>query len=860
MVYSSVMMWRLATVFLLVFSLRAAGQVSPEKLNAITDRSKWTKAGQSIRKAMVKDTLDPEPVYLMSLFFFHAGHPTFQIDSASHYQHKSARLMAGRELGRRAIMDTASVRRFRLSIDSAAFERAKKADTEDAYQDFITRYASAREIPVAVELRDEQAFVKALKGNTSKSFKLFLQQYPSSHRSREAKDRMEKLEYEEITKDKRRTSYERFCREFPRSPYRPLAEKRVFELNTASGSPNAFLRFLKNYPESRWAPRAKALLFSLERDGEVVADGTWKTDSLRREGEVSEEGYWVPVIKSGRYGFINESGKEVVAPRFDDIPEGYRCGEISDRYLLTSEGILARNGKIVWKGTVKDFDDLTLGFIFITTDSGGFVIHESGYRLTHIPVDDALVIANRFVGINYDDRWTVMTLSGVPLLTSGFDDIAVLDSVVQLTKDNKKILTTPGRMARAAEGVELKEDFVFDDTRKWGDQHYWVRNGVLEGVIDPNLNFIIPLDRQVLKKTSFGFITTKNDRVYIQGIKKLEDKGYKHVVEQGGWVRMEDTAGKHWVFDRGFDTLTSGDSAWFRGQLAFLQDADSVRALLPDGQKIAFLRGSHFQFKEFRDSSAWMVLEEKKKKVVYNAGTGVRLFTAEFDQLDPVSPSLFLFTRQGKKGLIREDGKVLLPPEYDAIVSAGVHAFSLLKDKKFGWFDAATLHLVKPVYDRNVRPYNAKLWLAYKDKGYGFIHSDGKPVGTFGWDEVEFWNDSIAWAKKGTTWKLIEIASQKVRVDNIRQYQYLRELPTEKIALVHQDKVYGVLTSRRGTIIPIQYTEVINLGTRDLPLYFTERYITEAGISVVVYFDQHGKTIRSQALEGDELEKITCDN
>jgi len=844
----------------LLMARHGYAQTTPEKLNAITDRSKWSKAEQSIRKSMAKDSLDPEPVYLKALWYFNPNHPTFNIDSASQYQLKSARLLVGRDLGRRAIMDTISLRKLRTLIDSAAFERAKHVDTEDAYQDFILKFPYAKEVPAAVELRDEQAFVKALKGNTSKAFRQFIDRYPSSHRSREAKERMEKLEYDEVTKDKRRASYERFYKDYPRSPYRPLAEQKVFELSTASGSPKAFLRFLKSYPESRYAPRAKILLFSLQRDGEEIADGSWKTDSLRRESAQGVDGYWVPVIKSGKYGFMNEHGKEVISPRFRNIPEGYLCGEITDRYLVTSAGLLARNGKMVWNGRVKDFDDLGLGYVYVATDSGGFVIHESGYHLTTTPVDDAMVIANRFVGINYNDKWTVMTLTGVPLLSAAFDDIVVLDSVVQLTRNRKKILTTPSQIARVADGAQLRDDFVFDETKKWGDQHYWVRNGVLEGVVDPNLNYIIPLDRQALRKTSFGFVTTRNDRVYIKGIKALEDKGYKQVVEQGGWVRMVDAAGKHWVFDRGFGTLMAGDSAWFRGQLAFIQDKDSVRAVLPDGQKIAFLKGVYFQFKEFRDSSAWMITEEKKKKVVYHAASGAKLFSAEFDQLEPVSPSLFLFTRMNKKGLVRDDGKVILPAEYDAIVAAGDHSFSLLKDKKFGWFDGQSLFLVKPVYDRNVRPYSKKFWLAYKSTGYAFIYPDGKPIGAFGWDEVEYWNDSVAWVKKGSMWKLLEIASQKIKVDNIRHYQYMKDLPEEKLALINQDKVYGVLSNRRGTVIPVQYTEVINLGTRDLPLYFTERFITEAGISVVVYFDQHGKTIRSQALEGDELEKITCEN
>jgi hypothetical protein len=232
----------------------------------------------------------------------------------------------------------------------------------------------------------------------------------------------------------------------------------------------------------------------------------------------------------------------------------------------------------------------------------------------------------------------------------------------------------------------------------------------------------------------------------------------------------------------------------------------------------------------------------------------------EFDQLDPVTRNLFMITRGGKKGLVRDDGKVVLPVEYDAIVPTGEHGLSLLKDKKFGWYEFRTGQLVKPVYDRNVLSYRPGLWLAFKDKGYAFLQPDGKPLGQFEWEEVSHWNDSVAWVRKGNSWKLLEIASHKVRMDNIRQYRYLRETKEEKLAIVQQDKVYGVISSRRGVVVPIQYTDVVNLGTQDHPLFYTERHITEAGITVVVYFDRSGKAVRSQALEAEELDKISCDN
>ncbi len=846
----------------LVILLSGSGsyaQIAPEKLSAIKDPSRWTKAGQSIRKAMAKDSLSPEPPYLLALFFFSPAHNTFHLDSADYYQRRSARLRMYRPATKKSIPDSGALIHLRVSIDSAAFARAKRLDTEAGYQSFITHYRRARQVPDAIDLRDEKGFSAATKSNTAKAFHAFLVKYPKSHRSKEARAKMDRLEFEEGTKDRKLASYQKFHKENPDNPHRPAAEKRIYEMMTAAGSPKALLKFVGDYPESRWSPRVRAILFSLQREGESVPGNQWKSDSLRKEKDFSS-GYWVPVIKSGRYGFINETGKEVVSPRFESIPEGYRCGEIADRYLVTSRGLLARNGKMIWTGKIKDYDDLGLGFIYLATDSGGFVIHESGFRINTVPADDAMVIANRLIGINQNDHWSLLTLTGVPLIENEFDDVAVLDSVVQLTKNKKKILSTPSRISRVALGAEFKEDLVLDETRKWGDQHYWVRNGVLEGVLDANLKFIIPLDRQVLLKTTFGFLTTKGGSQYIQGIKTLEGKGYKQVAELGSWLRMKDDGGRHWLFERKKSTLTEGDSVWFRGRVAFLQLADSIRACLPDGRKVAFSLDAPVKLSVTPDSAAFMVLDDRKKKSVYDVKTGARLCSIEMDQVEPLSASLLLITKLGKKGLAKSDGKIVLAPEYDAIVSNGEQTFSLLRDKKFGWFDSKTGSLMKPLYDRNVKPYNAKLWLAYRDNGYGFVMPDGKPLGSSSWEEVSLWSDSVAWVKKDGTWKLMDIATQNIKLDNVRSFKFISENMPEKLAIVQQDKAFGVVSSRRGVVVPIQYTDVINLGTRELPLYYSERFITEAGITVIVYFDHRGKTVRSQALEADELEKITCDN
>lgn len=857
---------RYGLYLLLLVCLPAMGQISPEKLiNGSVDKGKWPKVEQGIRKAIAKDSLNPEPPYLLSLFFFSPSNPGANLDSSYRYSRTSwsafrRASLHDRDRLKRIPLDSQLLVRLSRSIDSAAFDKAKRMNTEATYQQFITSHPGAREIPAAIELRDEVAFLEALKVNTWNSFHQFMIRYPASHRKAEARTRYEKLLYEDKTRDQRQASYMRFVQDFPESPYRDAAIRIIFELSTADGTTESFRWFMDNYPGSPGSRTARNILYRMQTpEGGNIFDPSWMTDSLRQMDRLNES-YWVPFFKSGLFGFMDSHGTEMMPPTFESISDDYRCGDVHDRLLVTAVGLVARNGTVLWKGMVQDVKELGMGYMLVLSDSGNYVIHEAGFKVGRTPVQSAQVIANHFVGLQKDMKWSVYSLAGKQLIPFSLDDISVNDSLIVMVREGKKILTTPDRLGAAVGKPGSQVEFVCDDVRRWGSRQYWVRIGVLEGVVDDDLNYVIPLDRQTLRKTSFGFLRGKEDVFYIKGIRRLESTPYKSAYEQAGFLRLLTPAGRHYLYDKGFDRLIEGDSIWFQGQLAFLQKADSVSAFLPSGQKVAFQKGSLFQFKEYKDSSAWLVLEDKKKKSVFDAESGIRLFTMEFDQIEAVGAGLFLVTKLNKKGLVGEEGKIILPLEYDAVVASAHGSFSLLKDKKFGWFDAASKVLIKPAFERNLKSYNSRLRLAFRDKGYGFLLPDGKPLGTFNWEEVQYWNDSVAWVRRNFQWMLLDIQSQKVKLDRIRNFTTVKDTPAEKLYTVRQDNAFGVISSKRGVIIPLQYSDIVNLGNQDEPLYFTERHIEEAGISVVVYYDQHGKIIRKQALEAEEFEKIYCDN
>src|SRR5258706_4595625 len=153
------------TVVWMAFWMAGNAQLSPERqaVNRM-QKGKWKGAEERLRKAIRKDTLNPEARFLFSRFYFSDENPFRNIDSAYRYT-----LLAVRDFGASSPKEKDRLKRFpldssllivqRKKIDSAAFERAKKVNSEKSYQDFLSPFLYAGERTAAVELRDEVAFV-----------------------------------------------------------------------------------------------------------------------------------------------------------------------------------------------------------------------------------------------------------------------------------------------------------------------------------------------------------------------------------------------------------------------------------------------------------------------------------------------------------------------------------------------------------------------------------------------------------------------------------------------------------------------------------------------------------------------------
>jgi hypothetical protein len=264
---------------------------------------------------------------------------------------------------------------------------------------------------------------------------------------------------------------------------------------------------------------------------------------------------------------------------------------------------------------------------------------------------------------------------------------------------------------------------------------------------------------------------------------------------------------------------------------------------------VAGLEENHAEF---------LVWDEKEQVRVYNAW-GQEAFRGKAEGFSALGDEYLVVERSGKKQLHSQQGKLLSTLKLDAAGNYTEGMISLLVDKKFGAFSWRDTVQIAPKYNRNIWKYSSKLFVASRESGYGWVNKQGKELTPFEFEEIKYWNDSVALVRKGSSWWLYHLYQNRIDSDQILSLQFLRQDDTERIALVLRDTGYGIISSTKGEVVSPVYSEIINLGTPDVPLYFAEKHIDEADFFVVIYYDADGKIILRQAFELKEYERVFCD-
>lgn len=826
------------------------------------EKKKWDKAEFQLRKALAKDSLNVVAGYLMSLYFFYSDNPFRNNDSSYQYvsraiSHYTLLSLREKEKMKRFPLDSNMLIRLRERIDSAEFTRVKLTHTEEAYIRFLKEHPYARQRADALLLRDEVAYLDALNKNTHEAFLDFLNKYPLTLKAEVARKKYERLLYEAKTSDQRLSSYESFLHEHPQTPFRNEIEAHIFQLFTLSGEVERYLSFLRLYPSSHLVKRAKDILFHLLQEQEASgAAGLFLTDSLQNILAL-QESYLVPFFKNGRFGFMDKDGHEIIKPILIDISDEHKCGNITDDVIVLPDKILARNGATVFMGETQEINDIGSGFLKVKTRLCTMLIHKSGFMADSC-LTDAKVLNNKFLAILEDKQWKLMAFTGKLLLPNAWDEVLINNNIVALKKSGQWHLITLRQLTQAAESHTLVLPAQYEEVKMLTHGLIWVRTRNAQGILNQTLEEIIPIREQTITPAFFGFITRDEDGFSLYNRSERRASAFEKVMLHEPWVAVRKNGAWH-IFDVEAQACRSNpyDTLRFEGPFVLGALSDTLVVHFPSGESQTFKLPVLTSFIPGKDSTSFLNVEAGGKKTVYSA-RGKKMFTGTYDLIQYAGENFFIVHKKEKKGLIDAHGNVVLPVAYDAIGSVGNQVVSLLRSMKFGIYHVGKKKLIKPQYDKNLVVYDSRL-AAFSNGAYRFITWENKPDGSIEFDDIQYWNDTTALLRKNAFWSFYIFDSREVHYPNLKSIHFIRNTPDEKLAIVRQENFFGVLSSKRGRVIPLNFSDLVNIGSEEEPLYFTEKHVEEASVFVVIYYDERGKFLRREVYqEAEDYEKIYC--
>jgi hypothetical protein len=103
------------------------------------------------------------------------------------------------------------------------------------------------------------------------------------------------------------------------------------------------------------------------------------------------------------------------------------------------------------------------------------------------------------------------------------------------------------------------------------------------------------------------------------------------------------------------------------------------------------------------------------------------------------------------------------------------------------------------------------------------------------------------------------LVSKKFLLEKFDDYKILTKSAQEKIIITYRGKGFGLLSNRRGNLIPEDYSFIKNLGTVENQFFFVEVYVSQAELHVVLYMDKDGNVVRKQTIPNAEYDKVLCE-
>ena len=820
------------------------------------------KAEKHILKGLEKDTLDPLLQYDIALFLLASSEQA--VDSANSIERKSRTLWTALSVDEQAKyakneFTESNLNSLRSTIDSLGFARARELNTEESYQRFMDEFPEAVQTGRAVTLRDSVAFGTASSQNTYESYLAFMKKYPTAIQFAEAQKRYDRLLFEVSTRSGTLAALLKFLSEHPDTPYRSIVENDIFEIQTAVPSTEKYRAFLEDFPKSRSARHARNYLYYQERTDFRPNSRVWG-DSIVQIHEVNRA-QWIATYDKENATFLDGSGKDKFRIDREDLNERYECEPLTEDLIVGQNVLFSRLGEQIHSGAFDDVDFLGLGLVRISHRGRQGVITVWGRNVMDVDYAEVQMVDSLFLMARRGGRFALFSLTGRQLTGYTFDNCRVRNDLLEIQRGGKMALLPVESLAEDVAN-RTQPDPAYVDELEWLDDKYiWIRSGEREGIVDYTLKEMLPMEERPLDITSVGFVSEYSGKVTLRS----RDLFQKFSTEEklldlnDGFARFTSKDGEGLFDMASFRIIAFPDSAKLIGRtkaLAFGQklrvyDAGQNAVDAPPGYR------GYRLLKHLEDEK--LLLESNRGGFILHNGALVKV--PSHTDITMLNDSLYIITVNGKKGIWNVAAeKFDIPARFDGIANFDGRDVSVFRNKKFGLYRVPEGHLVPPQSEKLLTAFGDSLFLIVENGKRGIVDRDNKSVIPSEYDEIQYWTDSLALVKETEYWQFYNLIRGTVSQDKLNSVKILEGTGDERYLLAMIEGKFGIFSASGGEIIPATFDDILNIGTPEEPVFFTETYVDAADLHVVIYFDKSGNLLLRQAVDPDLFYEIYCDN
>ena len=851
-------------IFCFILPILSFGQA--RRAQNLMEKEKYEAAYELLLKSTGKDSLASAEKFVLSQLFMTTNYSLYNVDSAYAYilasledlENSDDKTVSRLEKDN---FDDEALNQQKYVIEIIAFQSAREIHTEQAYITYLKEYSTSIQVDSAITFRNAVAFENASKRHTYIGYKSFFENYPGAKEVVEARDRYERLLFEKHTQDGKLASYINFLSNYPNTHYRSICERQIYIISTGTNQVADYVSFIRKYPKSYYSLAGMDMLYHLSKYDSLVLIYPQLTisDSLIEAVSLAQE-TMILVPNEDKYQFVNLFNR-IILDGLSWVEESLKCSPPDDVILATRDsvtGLYGRNGELIHEGEFTSTEVIDHGYIFVSESSGVKLTHKSG-GLPGQKSHRNLLLTFPFLAYQDDDKWGMLSTTGLPILSEAYDTIYNFHNNILVQKDGKMGVFPHYTFFPALDGNAINIDLSFDSIEPVDNNYLLIAAGQQEGLMNRQLEFVVPMADQAIDIIENGYFIERGDSIFNS---TFSDKWFIEIADNESWsigrTKTVDLVkygvASTFLFDEAQLLGTYGLLA-SRNDSTFLMLDDSSKLLIKSNQKIKAL--PMLSTSEKSGHYSLTIANKKLPDILDRFGKKVNL--PRFIKVFDLGEEYLLVQNRKNYSIFDNYGKPLLK-NIDGASYLGEGLLSVFTDRKFGLFSKQDSVNIPMMYNKHLQQISDTLFIAQLENKTGIVNKENETILPFQYSAIIPWNDTLVFVKMGYRQAIVNLQTKRTLVDQLSGWEPMFENKDEQFIKLMRNGQYGIFSSKKGLILDATFSEVSNIGTNLAPVYKAEKYIDEADLYILLYYNRDATLFKKLVLSADQYKALNCDD